>query len=290
MVLVYQEPLRVKYYAKWHSFPALFRVGNLLSVIAVALVTTYVTGSMWVKTRVSYEQPDVVFDSKLMMVFESSFVSTDLSVTQEDYNFDGKVDTVRIKLRSSVGAAIRGVKILAQFDYKLRERVHMNMKTLAYVAHSGGVPGSALHADGSLSLRQREPLPDDSTRREYLEDLLRDSEPDGMLQASTELGVSSILEDYFFRNETTVLSENYASWEAGLQAKHDRDPEVRLDPVFGLLRRLLLAPVVLGVVRLPLQGPRHQDEDRHEVQAQVLLSAPQLVFSLGPLAWPSPAV
>lgn len=254
MVLVYQEPLRVKYYAKWHSFPALFRVGNLLSVIAVALVTTYVTGSMWVKTRVSYEQPDVVFDSKLMMVleggetgedvwfwstlpnlnraFESSFVSTDLSVTQEDYNFDGKVDTVRIKLRSSVGAAIRGVKILAQFDYKLRERVHMNMKTLAYVAHSGGVPGSALHADGSLSLRQREPLPDDSTRREYLEDLLRDSEPDGMLQASTELGVSSILEDYFFRNETTVLSENYASWEAG-SAEHSgfvADVLVRVPP------------------------------------------------------------
>ncbi len=70
MVLVYQEPVRVKHYAKWYSFPAIFRVVNFLAVIAVALVTTYVTGSMWVKTRLSYEQPDVVFDSKLLLILE----------------------------------------------------------------------------------------------------------------------------------------------------------------------------------------------------------------------------
>ena len=139
MVLVYQEPLRVKHHAKWLSFPVLFRVVNFLGIIAVALVTTYVSGSMWVKTRTSYEQPDVVFDSKVLLVlegerpgktwvwssmpnlnraFESSFVSTDLSVNQEDYNFDGKVDSVRIKLSTKVGERIYGVKVLAQFDYK----------------------------------------------------------------------------------------------------------------------------------------------------------------------------
>ncbi|QDZ24534.1 transmembrane protein [Chloropicon primus] len=237
MVLVYQEPVRVKYYANWHSFAAAFRVGNLLSVIALALVTTYVTGSMWVKTRVSHEQPDVVFDSNVVMVleggetsedvwfwstlpnlnraFETRFVSTDLSVTQEDFNFDGKADAIRIKMVSNVGAKVQGVKVLAQFEYKLRERVHMNMKSLAYVEHGAGMPGKALFADGSLALRQQDPLPDGSTRREYLSDLLVDGEPDGVLQASSKLRVNAMLEEYFFRNETTVFDTNYESWQAG---------------------------------------------------------------------------
>ena len=240
MVLVYQEAVRVKHYARWYSFPAFFRVANFLAVIALALVTTYVTGSMWVKTRLSYEQPDVVFDSNLVVVlegespsdvwfwstlpnlnraFETSFASTDLSVSQEDYNFDGKVDSVRIKLASKVGARIHGIKILAQFDYKLRKRVHLNMKSLAYVSHSSGTPGSSFSADGLLSLRQLEPLADDSTRREYLVDLLVDGEPDGYLQASSKLKISSILEEYFFRNETTVFDTSYSAWQPG-EAKH----------------------------------------------------------------------
>ena len=139
MVLVYQEPVRVKHYAKWHAFPAAFRVVNFIGVIALALVTTYVTGSMWIKTRLSHEQPNVVFDSNLILVlegekpgdvwfwstmpnlnraFETSFASTELSVNQEDYNFDGKIDSVRITLSSNVGAKIHGVKVLGQFDYE----------------------------------------------------------------------------------------------------------------------------------------------------------------------------
>ena len=236
MVLVYQEPLRVRHYAKWHSFPVAFRVVNFIGIIALALVTTYVSGSMWVKTRLSYEQPNVVFDSKLLMIlegdkpgnvwvwstmpklnraFESSLASTDLSVNQEDYNFDGKVDSIRIKLSSKVGAQVHGVKVLTQFDYKLRESVHMNMKSLAYVSYSAGTPGSGFTADGLLSLRQLEPLRDDSTRREYLVDLLEDGEADGYLQATSKLKVGSLLEDYFDRNETTTFEKSYDAWQAG---------------------------------------------------------------------------
>lgn len=89
------------------------------------------------------------------------------------------------------------------------------MKSLAYVSYSAGTPGSSFFADGLLSLRQLEPLKDDSTRKEYLSDLLEDGAPAGYLQASSKLRVNTILESYFDRNETTIFDTSYTSWQAG---------------------------------------------------------------------------
>ena len=89
------------------------------------------------------------------------------------------------------------------------------MKSLAYVSYSAGSPGSYFSSDGVLSLRQLEPLRDDSTRKEYLSDLLQDGEADGYLQATSKLKINSLLEDYFDRNETTVFDKSYETWQAG---------------------------------------------------------------------------
>ena len=204
-MLVYQEPVRFKYYAPFYGVPGAFRFVVLASAIAVSLITSYTSGSLWVKTRERREQPTVAFTSNLVAIFEGQYAgagdgtvvtstfayatmpdtaraleragilaSSSLAVSEDDLNHDGKADVVRLKLdasfprgRSGAPFEVRGFKLLAEFDYAMRRAVHMDMKGAPLVAASSGVAAAGLYADGTLALRQVAPLDDYGTRTTY---------------------------------------------------------------------------------------------------------------------------
>jgi hypothetical protein len=95
----------------------------------------------------------------------------------------------------------------------------LEMRTLAYVHHASPVSGAALHVDGDLQLRQRAPLSQGDHVTTWAGAQGSPFAPllpgvDGTTGlAALQLG--GVINQYLFRNETTVYDYAFPVWHAG---------------------------------------------------------------------------
>ena len=235
MVQVYTEALRLRHYAPGLSLAGPLRAVGLVAAIVLSWVIAHATGSLWLKTKVVYEQPAVKFMHDLVVVldgagpgerwFWSTFpelndamtdhlLAAEVGAAEEDLNQDGKVDRITLDVTAKGAKPVHAVKVLGQFKYSLSECGGLDMTGLAYVAEASGVPGAALSVDGALRLVQRDAL-SGGYRNVYQESVLHPGTVGGALQAGKTVNVGEVLAAYNDRNETTVLSGGYAVWEKG---------------------------------------------------------------------------
>eukprot|EP00899_Mesostigma_viride_P011468 jgi/Mesvir1/20321/Mv19911-RA.1 len=237
MVQIYGEPLLRRHYAGAISAASCFRLGGLILCIVVTFIVAYATKGLWVKVGSFREQPDVHFSYQALLILESrggpgstkvwstshvlnealasSLVPCSLQATEEDYNQDGLVDTIDIKLLAPAAEEVHSVKLLLGFTYELHERVDLTMQSAAFISESSPLPGKGLFVDGELKLRLREPLDDDDKHRRVYDQPVFDPGHKGELRGLDMISLTGILSAYAARNETTVLDAPFRVWESG---------------------------------------------------------------------------
>lgn len=239
---MYSEPLARRHYAPVWGSAWGFRAAVLALAVLLSAVLSYSSGGFWLMRKQHYTQPDVRFEHDAILVLEgaaageerawtsfavaqkdlaSRALSVDIGATEQDLNSDGTVDIIDVVAVGRGMSAVHGVKLLLSFRYKLAGRVDLEMTSLAYVQHSSALAGSALHVDGDLELRQRVSLADESTRVTYNTTLLDLGRLAGERRSASELQLPVILNNYLFRNETTVLKYDHPVWVPGTSASED---------------------------------------------------------------------
>lgn len=115
-----------------------------------------------------------------------------------DYNVDYIPDVYDYNITLFLPSAnLRNVKIFANYDYRLRSRVNLDMVTLAIADITTPNGASIIYLDGDLSLNQQNPLKSSKiVRKVYNSTLLDNSWP-------TENFFPILFTRYFSRNETT---------------------------------------------------------------------------------------
>lgn len=109
--------------------------------------------------------------------------------------------------------------ILSSTCNTLQGDASLEMRTLAYVHHASPVSGAALHVDGDLQLRQRAPLSQGDRVTTWAGAQGSPFAPllpgvDGTTGlAALQLG--GVMNQYLFRNETTVYDYAFPVWHAG---------------------------------------------------------------------------
>ena len=184
-IVVYEEPLMRQYKASRFSSSYVFLLlFNLLILLVPFILYSGSAGGLWVTTSSYYEQPDVKFLYKFMMVLEAtspatgqtkeifvsnldslnvlrpgSYRSAIISVNDEDQDLDEKVDSFTLEADVPIGEdeQIQSMQAMLFFNYKLDDRVKFDMESIAYTS----VDSSNLisfDTSGTLVLRQSNPL------------------------------------------------------------------------------------------------------------------------------------
>lgn len=255
MVQVYAEPYVKRHYAGRCSAAWCLPFFGVVVAVIISFVLALSTGELWIKEHTFSAQPDVKFTYEVLLVLETGvpgeervwssvealnelyydqLVAVDVQATETDTNYDGKADLVDVKITSHGVAPVHSVKLLMGFDYKLSGATALDMRTLAYVAHASPLAGAALHVDGELQLRQREPLPEGgraTTHRGAAGSPFAALLPgvDGTTGlAALQLG--GVFNQYLFRNETTVYDYAFPVWHAGSGGEFEVKARVRIPP------------------------------------------------------------
>jgi len=139
-----------------------------------------------------------------------------------------------------------------QFKYEFDEKVKLEMHSLAYVQHSGGVAGRGVYFDGDLVMRQRGVLFAGEARTAYLDKVLEDpGKGTDTLQPSVETDVAAILAEYKGRDEITVVDNLDSVWQAGDSSEFTVRMRVRVPKAQQYaFRREKLEVVLIGWTRV----------------------------------------
>lgn len=233
-VIVYKEPLSQQYSAHRLSFAYLFIIlSNICILVVPFYFWTGTNGGLWLKNDKYREQPDVEYLFKFILVLEATspvtgrgkeiFVSTmdsvnvfrpesyrmaNIKFNKDDRNFDGIVDS--FKLDATVPLAnnehVVSVHALLFFDFRLQERVKLDMESVAYSSFESGLPISGFDTKGSLMLRQTKPL----GIRNYFSTLYAEETPLlDTVNSPANSSIGNILERYRERDITADYVERY---------------------------------------------------------------------------------
>lgn len=185
-IVVYRETLSRQYSATRLSFAYIFII---LSNVAALILPFYffngTSGDFWIQYGEYRERPEVNFLYKLIMVLESTsltsnqtkeiFVSNIDSLNvirpesyrmasvrfhEDDIDRDGKFDSfiVEADVPLDPDEKIQSMKALLFFNFRLQKHVRLDMETIAYTSVESCLPISGFDSKGSLVLRQSNPL------------------------------------------------------------------------------------------------------------------------------------
>lgn len=224
-----------RYHGSVFSVAYCFRVLSLLFQIILPLIISYNIKPFWLKRSLAWTQPDVSFKYQMILMVEGSttgsalvwstydqlntmlqskYRASDIQTREEDVNFDGKTDTIYINARLPLTSTetVNTVRMISFFDYKLEDKVNLQMESAAYIDYSSAVSGSECHVDADLSLRQRSALDAASSwNTVYNYTLLNSTTIYSVAQAR----FSSLMNEYRKRNTTTELTNQAVVWVAG---------------------------------------------------------------------------
>ena len=186
------------------------------------------------------EKPDVKFMYKFIMVLEATsrttghtreiFFSTidslnvlrpesyrmaNVKFHEDDADLDGIFDsfTLEADVPLTEGEQVMSMQAVTFFNFRLQQRVKFDMESAAYTSFESGIPVSGFDTNGSLMLRQRNPL----GIRDYVSALYADETPlvditDRNAQSAkrtTDSNIGHILEKYRKRDVAADYVERY---------------------------------------------------------------------------------
>ncbi|GLH16793.1 Transmembrane protein 231 [Gryllus bimaculatus] len=217
------------------SSASVFIVVISLLIILGPFLLVYRSNGFWLRTSAYREQPEVHFKYQYVLIIEteqfnnplicstfSYLRSTDhneghcaiVKSREIDNDDDGKYDELSIEFSVVLeSTAIYGIKLLLVFDYKLHAMSSLQMESLGYLQHSAGLPGARFDATADLHLVQRKPLNSYGRDLKYNTSIIAN---ENTLYQRFDL--STILKEYGRRRVSTILSNIYSLWTAGLSS------------------------------------------------------------------------
>eukprot|EP00657_Telonema_sp_P-1_P005574 TRINITY_DN23034_c0_g1_i1.p1 TRINITY_DN23034_c0_g1~~TRINITY_DN23034_c0_g1_i1.p1 ORF type:complete len:325 (+),score=71.95 TRINITY_DN23034_c0_g1_i1:158-1132(+) len=224
-----------RYHGSYLSAAYMFRIVSILVQLLLPFIISFNIEPFWLKRELAWTQPDVSFKYQMILMLESNtsssgmvwstydqlntmlqtkYRASDIQSREEDVNFDGKADNIYISARMPLASteSIYNVRMMAFFDYKIDDKVKLQMESAAYLDYSSAAPGSECHVHADLSLRQRSALDASSTwNTVYNYSLLNSTTIYSVGQAR----FSSLMNEYRKRNTTTELTSSEVVWVAG---------------------------------------------------------------------------
>jgi hypothetical protein len=185
-IVVFQEHLTRRYSAPRLSLAYLFVIlFNAAALIIPFFFFNGTHGDFWIQYGTYRERPEVAFQYKVIVVLESTSLTSNLTkeifvsnidslnvlrpetyrlasiqFQEDDIDRDGKFDS--FTLESDVplypDEQIQSMQALLFFKYRLQKRVKLDMESIAYTSAESVLPMSGFDSKGSLMLRQSNPL------------------------------------------------------------------------------------------------------------------------------------
>lgn len=219
MALLFKEPIQKAYRASVMSFSYFFCAILFLVAVFLPFFLAFSSYGFWKKWDLYEEQPRVLYRKEILILaysetkgtlayssldslnqvyFDQSWPMTVVSSTL-DKNFDNKPDLYEFNITiPGVTKEVKNLKVLVNFDYRIEERVRMDMVTFAYADVDLPAGGGSIYLDGELKLQQKRTVKPGSLTRTVYNYTLLDSE------GSSDVFLPMTLAKYNDRNETTV--------------------------------------------------------------------------------------
>lgn len=235
---IHQEYLKKRYVASTCTCACLLYLVSIICLVLVPLGIGFGTRSFWIKEKFFHDDPDVEFQSNMVVMVEGqgsvrpfsylwttspalndliggdSLIVPTVTVASKDINGDGNIN--EFKMSVSVPTSISGqqegvqrVVIIAFLNYKLHGEAKLDMDSLAILDASTGFPASSLKVVGDLVLSQREPLRVTHSYKTPYTDTPLWNENKGL----DGVQIGSIITNYMERNFTTTFKYPYPMWQ-----------------------------------------------------------------------------
>jgi len=196
MFKVYDAEYRRRYYAPICSFSTFCCVVAFLATLSLSFFVPFATKQFWIKSNLYYEQPIVKFRGELYLALirdginsnplytysthnainsiPGDVVQTFVDYGNEDKNFDGIIDVIKIKavLDFPPGAnrvdtgQLRRIDLAIGLDYMLNQTTKIAMKSGFFVSFNTPLGKSNIQAIGDLMLKQKTPIKVHNTRKQ----------------------------------------------------------------------------------------------------------------------------
>ena len=233
-------PICKRFFVSRFSVAYLVKVASILLAMIIPYILTlspkdYPLG-IWLKRDSYREQPEVNFQYKVIVVAQikdefgdpneiyyssmyelnalrpETFRAASVSSQEVDENLDGLVDLLALNIRiPTIKEEVYGIQALIFLNYRLQNHVRLDMESLAYVQHNGGLPASGFSSRGDLLLRQNQPLriKDEFANLYSNDDLIHSF---GRGANTGETNINKILERFESRDVATHYSERFPIW------------------------------------------------------------------------------
>jgi transmembrane protein 231 len=229
----------------------------VLVAIIVPFFLAFSTHEFWVSLDVYAQQPIVLYRNEIIIAVYSEtrtvagqsiaitpythFFSTigtlnqlssdyimpvQMGSTYWDYNHDNLIDMYEFNITLNLSPRdIRNVKIFTNYNYKLHNIVNLEMVSMALVDFSAVKGFSSLYIDGSLKLRQINPLKSSKIVRKAYNTSLFDFNYNTPTNFFTNL-----FANYYARNETTIYDYKASSVPEGSDDSVFINMKIRIPP------------------------------------------------------------
>jgi len=252
MVEAYTELLKRRYRTGVCSFAYLFSLSCTAFVIIVPYLLAYNSHGFWRRENTYFEQPHVQYTHKVILLLsgyevtdpgrphdtvplqlyyssmpavnafhEDNLRASVLKSEEVDTDNDGLNDMIMVEATMPLRPteAIYACTMLVFVQYRLNDRVKLEMESLVTVDHSSSVPGKSISTFGDIALSQIQPLSvRGGYKQPYSNSPLLDSQT---VNSAEETFVPTIIEKYSARNETTALSSAYNVWNQDAPLSYD---------------------------------------------------------------------
>ena len=176
MALLFSEPIQKSYRASRLSCSYFFCWILALCAIILPFFLAFSTHGFWLKRELYEEQPKVLYRKEIFIqAYSESAGTLAYSSMQKvndlyfdvlspmiikssiiDQNFDDKPDLYDFNITLYTDpATIRNIKIMSIYDYQLRDRVKLDMVSMAFADVDLPYGASSIYLDGHLELKQR---------------------------------------------------------------------------------------------------------------------------------------
>lgn len=264
---IHREPLYKKYRAPYYSAACLYAIVFGFLLIFVPFMIAYNSRDFWIKEKVVYEQPDVIYrynamfqlfgdqpdkplslfyssSNKVNTLFQERVRMSVLKSSSVDTNDDGMMDRLELGLQMPLHSYenVTRVSGVVYHTVTLKDRAKYMFDSISYFNYESGSPLGAVTIDGDVLLRQTHALHTRSGfKKPYDHDVLIDLAED---LSSQDMSFGNLLQRVGGRNITTTFVPTY-SYAAPAMHATGRDAEFPKMFNATVTMRVPLQPVLI---------------------------------------------
>lgn len=185
---LFAKPLYIYYNSRLLSEATIFFIIITLIRFLLPLIIVWRTDSFWIKESLYREMPDIDFKKNFILLLNVQTIADQdeqtigfstidtinrildndeylipINIAQYEYDYDNdhRYDELKLILDIPVDLNqnyVRGFRLLTFFQYRLSERIHLEMESLADLIVNDHNPGQYVRIEGHLELVQRKPF------------------------------------------------------------------------------------------------------------------------------------